>query len=76
LIPALRRQRQADICEFKASLLYKASSSTGKATQRNLVLKKIEREKRREEKRREEKRREEKRREEKRREKCLSCTPQ
>ena len=24
LIPALRRQRQTDLCEFKASLIYKA----------------------------------------------------
>ena len=28
LIPALRRQRQADLCEFKASLVYRASSRT------------------------------------------------
>ena len=27
LIPAFRRQRQADLCEFKASLVYKVSSS-------------------------------------------------
>jgi hypothetical protein len=25
LLPALRRQRQADLCEFKASLVYKVS---------------------------------------------------
>ena len=40
LIPALVRQRQADLCEFKASLVYRVSSRTGKATQRNPVLKK------------------------------------
>jgi hypothetical protein len=51
------------ISEFKASLVYKVSSRTARATQRNPVSKK----ERREEKRREEKRREEKRREEKRR---------
>jgi hypothetical protein len=37
LIPALRRQRQMDLCEFKASLVYKISKTTG-ATQRNTVL--------------------------------------
>ena len=26
LIPALRRQRQADLCEFKASLVYRVNS--------------------------------------------------
>ena len=29
LIPALRRKRQADVCEFEASLVYRASSRTG-----------------------------------------------
>jgi hypothetical protein len=38
LMPALRRQRQADLCEFKASLDYKASFRIAKATQRNLVF--------------------------------------
>ena len=28
LIPALRRQRQVDLCEFEASLIYKESSRT------------------------------------------------
>ena len=38
LIPALGRQRQADLCEFENSLLYRASSRTGsKAIQRNPV---------------------------------------
>ena len=40
LIPALRRQRQADLCEFKSSLIYRASSRAARATQRNPVLKK------------------------------------
>ena len=31
LILALRRQRQEDLCEFKASLMYRASSKTAKA---------------------------------------------
>ena len=39
LIPALRRQRQVDFCEFKASLVYRASFKTAKSAQRNLVLK-------------------------------------
>ena len=29
LIPALERQRQTDLCEFKASLVYRVSSRTG-----------------------------------------------
>ena len=41
LIPTLRRQRQADLCKFKTSLVYRASSRTARAvTQRNPVLKK------------------------------------
>ena len=39
LIPALGRQRQADFCEFEASLVYRASSKTARATQRNPVPK-------------------------------------
>ena len=36
LVPALRRQRQADLCELEASLVYGMSSRTGsKATQWN-----------------------------------------
>jgi hypothetical protein len=38
LIPALGRQRQA-ISEFEASLVYKVSSRTARATQRNPVSK-------------------------------------
>jgi hypothetical protein len=37
LIPALRRQRQVDLCEFEVSLIYRVSSRKAKATQRNPV---------------------------------------
>jgi hypothetical protein len=38
LIPALRMQRQVDLCEFEASLVYRASSKTAWAvTQSNPV---------------------------------------
>jgi hypothetical protein len=37
LFPALGRQRQADVCEFKASLVYRVISRTARATQRNPV---------------------------------------
>ena len=41
LILALGRQRQADLYEFEASMVYRVSSRTGsKATQRNPVSKK------------------------------------
>ena len=40
LIPILRRQRQADLYEFEASLVYRVSSRTGsKVTQKSSVLK-------------------------------------
>ena len=39
LIPALGTQRQADICEFEASLVYRVSSRAARATQRNPVSK-------------------------------------
>jgi hypothetical protein len=32
IIPALRRQRQGDLCEFKANLVYRVSSRTVRAT--------------------------------------------
>ena len=38
LIPALGRQRQEDLCEFRVSLVYRVSSKTSRATQRNPVL--------------------------------------
>ena len=37
LIPAHRRQRQADLCEFKARLVYRTSFRTSRTTQRNPV---------------------------------------
>jgi hypothetical protein len=37
LIPALRRQRQVYLCEFEASLIYRVSSRTVSAIQRNSV---------------------------------------
>jgi hypothetical protein len=40
MIPALRREKQAEVCEFKASLVYKVNSSTARVViQRNPVLK-------------------------------------
>jgi hypothetical protein len=58
------------ISEFEANLVYRVSSRTARAIQRDPVSEKKEkRKKRKEKKRREEKRREEKRREEKRKEK-------
>jgi hypothetical protein len=41
LISALRRQRQVDLIEFEASLVYRVSSRTARATQRNPVSKKL-----------------------------------
>ena len=40
LIPVLRRQRQANLSDLEASLVYRASSRTARATQRNPVSKK------------------------------------
>ena len=37
LIPALGRQKVADLCEFKASLVNRASSKTAQDTQRDPV---------------------------------------
>ena len=39
MIIALGRQRQADLCEFEGSLVYRASSRTARAMQRNAVFK-------------------------------------
>ena len=39
LIPTLGRQRQIDLCEFAASLVYRVSSRTFRAIQRNHVSK-------------------------------------
>jgi len=46
LIPVLRRQGQADLCEFNDSLVYNMSSKRARATQRNSVSK-IQKKKRR-----------------------------
>ena len=40
LILVLRRQKQVDLCELEACLLYRVSSRTARATVRNLVSKK------------------------------------
>ena len=39
LIPVLGRQRQEELCEFKASLVSKVSSRTARATKKDPVLK-------------------------------------
>jgi hypothetical protein len=49
------------ISEFEASLVYRVSSSTARATQRNPVSKKKRKKKRKEKKRKEKKRKEKKR---------------
>jgi hypothetical protein len=41
LIPALGREKQEDLCEFEASLVYRASSRIARATQRNPASKQI-----------------------------------
>ena len=46
LTPERRRQKQAELCELEDSLVYRASSGTARATQRNPVLKNEEREER------------------------------
>ena len=40
LTSALGRQRHEDLCEFEASLIYKVSSKTARATQRHCLKKK------------------------------------
>ena len=40
LTPTLRRQKQVDLCEFEASLVYRVSSKTGfKATEKSCLEK-------------------------------------
>jgi hypothetical protein len=39
MCPALRRQRQVDLWEFKSGLVYIASSRTARATQKELFSK-------------------------------------
>lgn len=41
-IPALGRQMQANLCEFEASLVYKASSRTASYTERHCLGKQNE----------------------------------
>ena len=50
LIPALRRQRQADLCEFEASLIYRGTSKTVSVTHRDILSPKEEEEEEGEEK--------------------------
>ena len=38
--PSTREAEAGDLCEFEASLVYRASSTTARATQRNPVSKK------------------------------------
>ena len=42
LIPALKRQREVDLCEFKTSLVYRENSRTAGATQIKPVSKEFE----------------------------------
>jgi hypothetical protein len=58
LIPALRRQKQNDLCEFELSLVYRSSTRTVWAMQRNSVLKKKKRKKERKKEREKERERE------------------
>jgi hypothetical protein len=39
---ALERQKQSDLCEFQANVVYRASSRTAKETQRNCLGKKLQ----------------------------------
>ena len=39
LIPTLERQRQEDLCEFEANLVYRVSSKRARTTQKNLISK-------------------------------------
>jgi hypothetical protein len=40
LIPVLGRQKQADLFEFEANMVYRVSSRTSRTIQRNLVSEK------------------------------------
>ena len=65
LIPALRRQKQVDLCEFYASLVNRVSSRTARVTRRNPVsrkMKKRERERERDRDRERERQRQRERR--------------
>jgi hypothetical protein len=37
LVPALGGQRQGNLCEFEANMVYRVNSRTARATQRNSV---------------------------------------
>ena len=52
--PSTQRQRQGDLYEFEASLVYRVSSRTAKDTQINTILKKKERRKKEKKKRKKE----------------------
>ena len=58
LIPALGRQKLADLCEFEASLVYRSSSRTARATLRNLILKRKKKEQNKKQKKKEERKKE------------------
>lgn len=51
LIPAFRRQRQADLNKFEASLVYRASSRIARAAQRNPASEKEEKKEKEKERR-------------------------
>jgi hypothetical protein len=46
LIPTLRRQKEVDLCEFEANLVYRVSSRIARATQNNPDSKEEEEEER------------------------------
>jgi hypothetical protein len=51
LIPALQRERQADLCKLKANLVYRVSSRTARATQKKKYLEKNQKGKKKEKRR-------------------------
>ena len=55
LIPALRRQRQADLCEFEASLVYRDSFRSGFKAIEKPCLKKQKKKKRKKKKKKKKK---------------------
>ena len=61
LIPAPRRKRQVDLCEFKTSLVYIVSSETAKDTVFQEIVKEKEKEKRKRKKEKREEREEKER---------------
>ena len=64
LVPVLWTQRQADLCESEASLVYRVSSRIARATQRNPVSKN-QKEKKKKERKKEKKRKRERKKERK-----------